>query len=84
MVQYREGYILYHENYPEHKIRRIHAKNLIMLLTMLIFTKMRLLVLDIQLMLKCLRKILLMHQINLVFHLRLVMHPLFSLTNQTK
>jgi hypothetical protein len=55
-----------------------------MLLTMLIFTKMRLLVLDIQLMLKCLRKILLMHQIILVFHLRLVMHPLFSLTNQTK
>ena len=26
MVQDREGYILYPENYPEHKIRRIHAK----------------------------------------------------------
>jgi hypothetical protein len=26
MVQDREGYILYHENYPEHKVRRIHAK----------------------------------------------------------
>jgi hypothetical protein len=26
MVQYREGYILYPENYPEHKIRRIHAR----------------------------------------------------------
>jgi hypothetical protein len=26
MVQVREGYILYPENYPEHKIRRIHAK----------------------------------------------------------
>jgi hypothetical protein len=26
MVQDREGYILYHENYPEHKIRRIHAR----------------------------------------------------------
>jgi hypothetical protein len=26
MVQDREGYILYHENYHEHKIRRIHAK----------------------------------------------------------
>jgi hypothetical protein len=25
MVQDREGYILYPENYPEHKIRRIHA-----------------------------------------------------------
>jgi hypothetical protein len=26
MVQDREGYILYHENYPEHKIRKIHAR----------------------------------------------------------
>jgi hypothetical protein len=26
MVQDREGYILYPENYPEHKIRRIHAR----------------------------------------------------------
>jgi hypothetical protein len=26
MVQDREGYILYTENYPEHKIRRIHAR----------------------------------------------------------
>jgi hypothetical protein len=25
MVQDREGYILYPENYPEHKIRQIHA-----------------------------------------------------------
>jgi hypothetical protein len=26
MVQDRECYILYRENYPEHKIRKIHAK----------------------------------------------------------
>jgi hypothetical protein len=26
MVQDREGYILYPENYPEHKIRKIHVK----------------------------------------------------------
>jgi hypothetical protein len=26
MVQDREGYILYPENYPEHKIRRTHAR----------------------------------------------------------
>jgi hypothetical protein len=26
MVQDREGYILYPENYPEHKIRKIHAR----------------------------------------------------------
>jgi hypothetical protein len=27
MVQDNESYILYPANYPEHKIRRIHAKN---------------------------------------------------------
>jgi hypothetical protein len=26
MVQDREGYILYPKNYPEHKIRKIHAR----------------------------------------------------------
>jgi hypothetical protein len=26
MVQDREGYILYPENYPEHEIRKIHAR----------------------------------------------------------
>jgi hypothetical protein len=26
MVQDREGYILYRENYPDHRIRRIHAR----------------------------------------------------------
>jgi hypothetical protein len=26
MIQDREGYILYPENYPKHKIRRIHAR----------------------------------------------------------
>jgi hypothetical protein len=26
MIQDREGYILYPENYPEHKIRRIHDR----------------------------------------------------------
>jgi hypothetical protein len=26
MVQDREGYILYPENHPEHKIRKIHAR----------------------------------------------------------
>jgi hypothetical protein len=28
MVQDREGYILYPANYPEHKIRKIHARKL--------------------------------------------------------
>jgi hypothetical protein len=31
MVQDREGYILYPKNYPEHKIRRIHARKLVSL-----------------------------------------------------
>jgi hypothetical protein len=26
MIQDREGYILYPKNYPEHKIRKIHAR----------------------------------------------------------
>jgi hypothetical protein len=26
MIQHNEGYILYHANYPEHMIRRIHAR----------------------------------------------------------
>jgi hypothetical protein len=84
MVQDREGYNLYHENYPEHKIRRIHAKNLIMLLIMLIFTVMRLLVLGIQLILRCLRKRLLMLQMNIAFHFKPLMHHLFLLTNPAK
>ena len=35
MVQDREGYILYPENYPEHKIRKIVLENLILFLIML-------------------------------------------------
>jgi hypothetical protein len=47
MVQDREGYILYPANFPEHKIRKIHARNLIIFLIMLLCIKMRLLVLGI-------------------------------------
>jgi hypothetical protein len=84
MVQDREGYILYPENYLEHKIRRIHAKNLILFLIMLLCIVMRLLALGIQLILKCLKRRLLMHQMNIVFHLRLLMHILCLLTNQAR
>jgi hypothetical protein len=35
MVQDREGYILYPENYPEHKIRKTVLENLILFLIML-------------------------------------------------
>jgi hypothetical protein len=59
-------------------------RNLNMLLIMLIFIEMRLLVLGIQLILRCLRKRLLMLQMNIAFHLKPLMHHLFLLTNQVK
>jgi hypothetical protein len=66
------------------RLEEFMLRNLILLLIMLIFTVMRLLVLVIQLILKCLRKRLLMHQINIAFHLRPLMHPLFLLINPAK
>jgi hypothetical protein len=61
MVQDNEGYILYLANYPEHKIRRIHARKSH----------------SISHMLKCLKIKLLLHQMSLTFHLRLLMHLMF-------
>jgi hypothetical protein len=84
MVQDREGYILYPKNYLEHKIRKFMLRNIILLLIMLSFTVMRLLALDIQLISKCLRKRLLMLQMNIAFYLKPLMHHLFLLTNPTK
>jgi hypothetical protein len=66
------------------RLEEFMLRSLILLLIMLIFTEMRLLVLGIQLMLRCLRKRLLMHQMNIAFHLRPLMHPLFLLTNLAK
>jgi hypothetical protein len=66
------------------RLEEFMLRNLILLLIMLTFTEMRLLVLGIQLILRCLRKILLMHQMNISFHLRHLMHPLFLLTNPAK
>jgi hypothetical protein len=76
MVQDREGYILYPENYPEHKIRKIHARNLILFLVMLICIVIRFLALGIQLISKFLKRKLQMHQMNIAFHLKLVLHLL--------
>jgi hypothetical protein len=66
------------------RLEKFMLRNLIMLLIMLIFIEMRLLVLGIQLILRCLRKRLLMHQMNIAFHLRHLMYPLFLLTNLAK
>jgi hypothetical protein len=85
MVQDREGYILYPENYPEHKTRRkFMLENLTMFLIMLLCIVMRLLALGIQLIPKCLKRKLSMHQMCITFHLKLLMHLMCSLTNQAK
>jgi hypothetical protein len=84
MVQDREGYILYPENYPEHKIRMIHARKPYYVFIELLCVVMRLLVLGIQLTSKCLKRKLQMHQMNIASHLRHLMHLLCSLTNQAK
>jgi hypothetical protein len=63
------------------RLEKFMLRNLILFLIMLLFTVMRLLALGIQLISKCLRKRLLMHQMNIAFHLRLLMHHLCLLTN---
>jgi hypothetical protein len=73
MVQDREGYILYPENYPEHKLEEFMLGNLILFLIMLLCIVMRLLTLGIQLISECLKRRLLMHQMNIAFHSRLLM-----------
>jgi hypothetical protein len=76
MVEDRESYILYPENYPEHKIRSIHARKSHTISHHAYIIVMRLLALGIQLISKCLKIILQMHQMNIASHLRLLMHLL--------
>jgi hypothetical protein len=59
-------------------------RNLILFLTMLLCIRMRLLALGILLMLKCLKRKLLLHQMSLTFHLRLLMLLMCLRTNQTR
>jgi hypothetical protein len=77
MVQDNEGYILYPANYPEHKIRKIHARKPRNFLTMHSCIKMRLLALGIPHILKCLERKLLLHQMNIMFLLKLLMLHMF-------
>jgi hypothetical protein len=58
--------------------------NLILFITMLLCIKMRLLVLDIPIMLKCLKRKFLMHKMNITFLSRLLMLLMCSPTNQAK
>jgi hypothetical protein len=59
------------------KVGKFMLGNLIMFLTMHLCTKMRLLALDIPHMLKCLERKFLLHQMSIMFHLRLLMHHMF-------
>jgi hypothetical protein len=59
------------------KLGRFMLGNLIMFLTMHSCIKMRLLALGIPLILNCLKRKLLLHQMNIMCHLRLLMHLMF-------
>jgi hypothetical protein len=66
------------------KLGEFMLRNLILFLTMILCIRMRLLALGILLMLKCLKRKLLLHQMSLTFHLRLLMLLMCLLTNQAK
>jgi hypothetical protein len=85
MVQDREGYILYPANYPEQKIRKNYARKPHSISHHAFMYKneassSR----GIPLISKCLKRKFLMHQMNIIFHLRLLMLLMCLLTNQTK
>jgi hypothetical protein len=77
MAQDNEGYILYPAGYPEHKLGEFILGSLIRVLIMLLCIRMRHLALGILPMLKCLKRNLLLHQMSLMFHLRLLMLLMF-------
>jgi hypothetical protein len=84
MAEDNEGYILYPAGYPEHKIRRIHARKTHSVSHHAFMYKMRLLALGILTMLKCLKRNLMLHQMIITFHLRLLMLIMCLLTNSAK
>jgi hypothetical protein len=66
------------------KLGEFMLENLTLLIIMHFCIKMRLLALGNQLMLNFLKGKLLLHQMSITFHLRLLMHLMCSLTNQEK
>jgi hypothetical protein len=84
MAQDNEGYILYLAGYPEHKIRRIHAKKSHSVSHHAFMYKNGVSSSRHSTHVKCLKRNLLVHQMSLMFHLRLLMLLMCSLTNQTK
>jgi hypothetical protein len=59
-------------------------ENLILFLIMLLYIEIRHLALGIQLISKCLKRKLSMHQMSITFHLKLLMHLMCLLTNHVK
>jgi hypothetical protein len=74
MPQDNEGYILYPVGYPEHKIRRIHSRKSQSGSHHAFMYKSEASSSRQSKKLNCLRRKLLLHQMNLIFHLRLLMH----------
>jgi hypothetical protein len=66
------------------KFGKFMLGNLILFLTMLLYIRMRHLALGKLLMLNCLERKFLLHQMNITFYLRLLMHLMCLLTNQAK
>jgi hypothetical protein len=62
---------------PNIKLGEFMLRNLILFPIMLLCIRMRLLALGNQPMLNCLKRKLLLHQMNLTFHLKLLMHLMF-------
>jgi hypothetical protein len=81
-IEKATSYIL--QTIPSIKLGRFMLENLTMFLIMLLCIRMRLLALGIQLISKCLKRKFLVHQMNIAFHLRPLMHLLCLLTNQAK
>jgi hypothetical protein len=84
MAQDNEGYILYPVGYPEHKIRRIHAKKSHSVSHHAFMYKNEASISRQSTHVKLPKRKLLLHQMNLMFHLRLLMLLMCLLTNQAK
>jgi hypothetical protein len=84
MVQDREGYILYPQNYPKHKIRRIHTRKSHSVSHHAFMYSNEASRSRHTTHIKCLRRRLLMHPMKIAFHLRHLMHLLCLLTNQAR
>jgi hypothetical protein len=67
---------------PNTRLGEFMLRSLILFLTMILCIRMRHLALGILHMLKCLKRKLLLHQMIIMFHSRLLMLPMCLLTNQ--